>query len=328
MRPRLLAMIEVLGVLALGWLLTRLLLQLLPLPPLETELERAVLAQRPDLLRLAALAVVPLTLQAACLLVPAHVISRFLRGESFLGSPGPVRRAAGIPLTALTAFCFAALPMRGLLVVNEVHPLGKEPYYWELFHKPWGLGFWVFMAVGSFVLIPVLEELVYRGYCQTRLERAFGGTGAVVGTSVLFAVVHFQYYRADVLNVGMVLSLFVVSLGIGAAYLATRSILAPMLVHSLMNVPATAPWDLAFVGVMVVGAVVLRKRSAGLVRPLTAGRVRHSDALYLLVVGLFSSGMALLPIATTAVFIVGMLSALTIAKRTATARVSGTEAAD
>lgn len=320
MRPRLLAVIEVLGVLALGWLLTRLVLQLLPLPPLASELERAVLAQHPDLLRLAGLAVVPLTLQAACLLVPAHLISRFLRGESFLGSPGPVRRAARIPLTALTAFCLAALPMRGLLVVNEVHALGKEPYYWELFHKRWDLGFWVFMAVGSFVLIPVLEELVYRGYCQTRLERAFGGTGALVGTSVLFAVVHFQYYRADVLNVGMVLSLFIVSLGIGAAYLATRSLLAPMLVHSLMNIPARAPWDLVFVGLMVVGAIVSSRRLSELLRPLATGRLRPSDGLYLLLVGLFAGGMALLPGATTAVFIVGLLTAVLLAKWRASAR--------
>ena len=110
MRPRALAIFEVLGVLALGWLLTRLMMQLLPVPPLELELERAIVVQRPAFFRLAILATVPLTVQAACLLLPAHLISRFLRRESFLGSaPGTKECLKGVLLVGLAAFCLFAL---------------------------------------------------------------------------------------------------------------------------------------------------------------------------------------------------------------------------
>lgn len=44
--------------------------------------------------------------------------------------------------------------------------------------------------------IPVafFEEVVYRGYLMTRMERVVGRTLAIVGTSTLFAVLHFSWW--------------------------------------------------------------------------------------------------------------------------------------
>ncbi|MEZ4655004.1 MAG: type II CAAX endopeptidase family protein [Candidatus Eisenbacteria bacterium] len=225
---RILAVLEVLGVLTIGWFLTRVVLQLLPVPSLEGELEKAIVVPRPDFTRLAAMALLPLTAQAVCILLPAQLVSRFLRRESFLGKrSGGTSGIVASLLMGATAFCVFALPMRGLVAANQLRTLGVEPSYWALFDKPWDRGFWLFMAIGSFALIPVLEELVYRGYCQSRLERAFGAPAAVIGTSLLFAAVHFQYYHGDVLNITMLLSLFVVAIGIGTSYQITRSLAAP-----------------------------------------------------------------------------------------------------
>lgn len=53
------------------------------------------------------------------------------------------------------------------------------------------------LVVSQFILtIPValFEELAYRGYLLTRLEKVVGQTLAVVGTSLLFALLHFSWW--------------------------------------------------------------------------------------------------------------------------------------
>ena len=89
-KQKLAAVLEVIGILALGWLLTRIVVELLPLPSLDERLAAAVEAPRPDFLGLGLLAIVPLVVQSICLLGPAELVSRWLRRESLLG---PRRRA-------------------------------------------------------------------------------------------------------------------------------------------------------------------------------------------------------------------------------------------
>jgi membrane protease YdiL (CAAX protease family) len=53
----------------------------------------------------------------------------------------------------------------------------------------------VFVLVLLVVLgAPVIEELFYRGLVFGSIERRFGGVAAVLGSSVVFALVHFQLY--------------------------------------------------------------------------------------------------------------------------------------
>ncbi|MCA9727295.1 MAG: CPBP family intramembrane metalloprotease [Candidatus Eisenbacteria bacterium] len=314
---RILAVLEVLGVLTIGWFLTRVVLQLLPVPSLEGELEKAIVVPRPDFTRLAAMALLPLTAQAVCILLPAQLVSRFLRRESFLGKrSGGTSGIVASLLMGATAFCVFALPMRGLVAANQLRTLGVEPSYWALFDKPWDRGFWLFMAIGSFALIPVLEELVYRGYCQSRLERAFGAPAAVIGTSLLFAAVHFQYYHGDVLNITMLLSLFVVAIGIGTSYQITRSLAAPILVHALMNIPTKSPWSLAYLVLMLVGVILLRSRAALLSRMVgQALPLRGREVWACLPIAAFAVGMQVAAPIAMAVFFSGFIIALVLERR-------------
>lgn len=86
-------------------------------------------------------------------------------------------------------FAFAGLPMVLLALTNTLVPLGEQaPWREALFSMNWSTpAFWLFMAVGSFGLVPVLEELFYRGYCQTRLAEDLGAPAAILAVSLLKA---------------------------------------------------------------------------------------------------------------------------------------------
>lgn len=80
----------------------------------------------------------------------------------------------------------------------------------------------------SSVFIPAItEEILFRGILYGAYEKKLGGVGAVLITSVLFAFIHFDTVNfVSYLYAGIVL---------GIAASATRSLLAPMILHLLNN---------------------------------------------------------------------------------------------
>lgn len=61
---------------------------------------------------------------------------------------------------------------------------------------------------------PVFEELFYRGLTLRAIERRFGAVPAVVGSSLLFAFMHFQWYDMPALALfGLVVALLTVRTG-------------------------------------------------------------------------------------------------------------------
>jgi membrane protease YdiL (CAAX protease family) len=79
-------------------------------------------------------------------------------------------------------------------LVNAIHPLGETvPWREALFDTSWRRWeFWLFTAVLSWALVPVIEELFYRGYCQRRLAEDWGDGAAIVGVSCLLIFSHGQ----------------------------------------------------------------------------------------------------------------------------------------
>jgi len=78
------------------------------------------------------------------------------------------------------------------------------------------------------VCAPIWEELMFRGFLLPSLARYLPQWGAVAATSLLFALVHFS--REGLLPLLFLGCVF------GAAYGATRNLLAPIALHSLWNV--------------------------------------------------------------------------------------------
>ena len=82
----------------------------------------------------------------------------------------------------------------------------------------------VFIGVG---LAPLAEELLFRGVCFPVLARRIGPFASMMAVSTVFALVHFHVPSA--------LPLFVVSVILCLAYVYTRSIVVPTVMHMLFN---------------------------------------------------------------------------------------------
>lgn len=92
-----------------------------------------------------------------------------------------------------------------------------------------GLTIWIvlFAILGS-TLIPLVEELVYRGIWWSALEkRGVGNVATLFITSGIFAIVHLEPLRTPVL--------FVLALCIGLGRLVTGRIGASIVAHALVN---------------------------------------------------------------------------------------------
>src|SRR5579884_290170 len=105
-------------------------------------------------------------------------------------------------------------------LVDAVHPLGAmEPWRQAFFDMSWRRWqFWLFAGILSYAVIPVVEELIFRGYYQRRLAEDWGDGPAIIATACFFTFAHPQYLIANAYNVTMILSLFCVALGLGIVF--------------------------------------------------------------------------------------------------------------
>lgn len=160
-------------------------------------------------------------------------------------------------LAGLAAACLSEVPVLVHGVVDLVHPLGAMvPWRQAIFDMSWERWqFWVFAGVFSFAVVPVVEELLFRGYYQRRLAEDWGDAPAIVGTACLFVFAHKQYLIANAYNMTMVVCLFCLALGLGIVFAYTRSLVPSMLAHALINVPMTPRWQVATLIVFVVGCM-------------------------------------------------------------------------
>lgn len=119
--------------------------------------------------------------------------------------------------------------------------------------------FWLFAGILSYALIPVLEELIFRGYYQRRLAEDWGDGPAIVGVACFFTFAHRQYLIANLYNITMVASLFFLAIGLGVVFAWTRSIVPSVIAHAIINVPLTLPWQGALLVVFAIGAFFARR---------------------------------------------------------------------
>ncbi|HRH69119.1 MAG TPA: type II CAAX endopeptidase family protein [Flavobacteriales bacterium] len=83
------------------------------------------------------------------------------------------------------------------------------------------------IAIG--VLVPLFEELIFRGLMFSKLEAEFNSNVAVVVTSVLFLLVHLQY------SVLVLLVMLPLALILGMVRYRTGSVWPSFIIHSLNN---------------------------------------------------------------------------------------------
>ncbi len=83
---------------------------------------------------------------------------------------------------------------------------------------------YVLLFVVVAVIVPVVEEIIFRGIILERLGQKYGYTRAVFTSSLIFGVLH-----ADIIGA------FLFGVVLCVVYLQTKSLLLPFLIHALNN---------------------------------------------------------------------------------------------
>ncbi len=133
---------------------------------------------------------------------------------------GALLFAAAFPLVRITT----ALTLKWLGEDAEIQPIV------QLFSDAASQGDWsrlvapIFLAV---VAAPLTEEFIFRGYLYGVVRRYLGPITAILLTSALFAVIHFNLLSLP--------SLFILAICFALAYETTGSLLVPMAMHAIFN---------------------------------------------------------------------------------------------
>jgi membrane protease YdiL (CAAX protease family) len=189
-------------------------------------------------------------------------------GLTRAGKSWKVLLAAGAATAALSAW-----PEMSIQLLDRVYNLAPTlPWRQALFEMSWRRWeFWLFTAVLSWAFVAFMEELFYRGYCQRRLAEDWGDGPAILGATCLFLFSHGQYLSAHLYNVSLLASLFVLSVAMGIVFAWTRSLVPSVVAHSIINIPMTPLWQALAAAVFLVGAVLLSRRGAAVVKQVFSG---------------------------------------------------------
>ncbi|MFC1529448.1 lysostaphin resistance A-like protein [Gemmatimonadota bacterium] len=175
-------------------------------------------------------------------------------GVTLAGTPASRQVGTGIILFAVIGL----LPALLMLIQNHVS-LGEGADHWTIFSYDWNVGFWVFMFVSSFGLVPIVEELFTRGYFQTRLTEDLGPWTAILITAVVFAFGHTQYYKLELLSLGMLFSIIFGSIVGGYIFYRTRSLVPVIVAHAIGNIPWKGVFDYLVPALALIIIVVYRR---------------------------------------------------------------------
>jgi membrane protease YdiL (CAAX protease family) len=187
------------------------------------------------------------------------VLLGFVRGRSSAVSYGLTlgkRGLARLVGTGILIGLVATLPGQILRLVNQYHQLGPGTRFWALEARvPWDVSFWLYLAVGSYLVVPIFEEFFTRGYLLGRVRESFSPGGSLLVASVFFAVAHGQYRHIDMLAVGAEVSLFVWAAIVAYSVLRTASLLPAIIGHAISNVPMTVSfrWIVLALSLLALG---------------------------------------------------------------------------
>lgn len=131
-----------------------------------------------------------------------------------------------VPLLIGVAFLASGIwSERGLYAPTAIDWTTWQELYVELSLEPW----WVVVLVGC-VLPAVTEELFFRGLLGRGLIAAYGPVVGILLTSAIFGLFHVEPAHA--------LTTFLLGTAFHLAYLATKSLIVPMLMHAANNLLA------------------------------------------------------------------------------------------
>ncbi len=257
---RLAALLEIAGVFVTGTLVARAVARQLALGP--ANLRALAPGEQPDFVTLSASTAANLVLRYGLILALALIIGywhrrRHLRAYGVTFASSRVREHVRL---GLLLFAAAGLPSLLIKTMASRMVLRAGPPHWALIQDLNRPGIWLYLLVGSFGLVPIAEELFFRGYVQTRLAEDFGASAAILMTALFFTLSHTQYFIGSVIGSGMVVSLLIASVAIGYVRHRTGSLLPGIIAHSAGNLPFRG-WGEAMMLTLMLMFVILRWRA-------------------------------------------------------------------
>lgn len=166
---------------------------------------------------------------AAMLIIAQRAFARRLRGFGLNLN----RLKFDVPMAAIHLLAVLPLILAGLWAALALGRLLKGPEFNLEVHQSLdlltgaGMGLQVLIAVFAVLIVPVFEELLFRGFLQTSLRSVSGKPWvAIVLTSLFFSVLHPPTH---------IPALFMLSCGLGYAYERSGSLFRPILMHVFFN---------------------------------------------------------------------------------------------
>lgn len=92
----------------------------------------------------------------------------------------------------------------------------------------------IVLSLCVIILVPFIEELLFRGFLQNWIKKYMSPFKAVLLTSCIFALFHFSPSQG-MGNIELLVSLFVLSCFLGYIYERQKSLWAPVCMHTLFN---------------------------------------------------------------------------------------------
>ncbi|MBF5051137.1 hypothetical protein CLAVI_000773 [Candidatus Clavichlamydia salmonicola] len=91
-----------------------------------------------------------------------------------------------------------------------------------------------YLAANVIIAVPFLEELFFRGLIQVALIKWIGRFQGILWSSLIFTAMHFSPLQGAS-NLSLLPALFLTSLTLGIIYEKERTLLAPIIFHTLFN---------------------------------------------------------------------------------------------
>jgi membrane protease YdiL (CAAX protease family) len=278
--PRAAALLEVLSVYLAGGLVTAQLIRWSGISPINPLGAFTKDISNADLITASVQMLVILFLQYAgwfLLIFPINWWHR-RRGPAAYGLTRAGQSWTALLVAGMATAACVAWPVLGISVADSIYDLGETAAWRQAFFDTSWLRwqFWLFSGVASWAVIPIAEELFFRGYCQRRLAEDWGDGAAILGTACLFTFAHSQYLLANAYSLGMIVSLFVLAFGLGVVFAWTRSLVPSIVAHTIINFPMTPIWQGVLLIAFVIGAIILARRGTLVVRQVfsSAGAAR------------------------------------------------------
>ncbi len=163
-------------------------------------------------------------------------------------------------IVGVAAWAFGDLGNKIIWILDAEYNIGTSvPWREALLNADKTPGWWLLMAVGSFGLVPLLEELFWRGYVQSRLMENYSPVVAIVITAVFFVFSHTQYHQFDLYHGATIISLLFTGLVLGWIYHITGSLIPSIIMHAILNFPTEGLWMYVVFAIMTIGVAVFNR---------------------------------------------------------------------